>query len=255
MSLVFMDLETVPDRRRVESGEGVDYSAYIDLLRDQTGDENPFVPWVYHRPVSLALVFVGDGVIKAAVYEEGIAQQWWQGWEKSRAKIVTWNGRGFDLPVLEAAAVREGIQVPAWLAPTGQRKNWEDPRSRYSGTHLDLLDYATNLGGARRVSMSAYAAAVGVPGKLDTRGDDVASMHAAGKIAEISGYCCTDVLTLMGVYSRISACWDGQELLLGTVQEAASKFSELGEAIAKAVKKWEDSFALHQPERTTQDAT
>ena len=60
-----------------------------------------------------------------------ITENFWRGWEKyRRPTLVSFNGRGFDIPLLELAAFRYGVSVPGWFQAGG--KSFDQPRSRYN---------------------------------------------------------------------------------------------------------------------------
>jgi hypothetical protein len=102
------------------------------------------------------------------------------------ADLVTFNGRGFDLPVIESTILR----TPGAVAP---RLFSKAVRGRYDSGHIDVADYLTNHGGIAPVSFDLWCRSVGLVGKGDTHGDDVAELVAAGRIAEIHTYCLSDV--------------------------------------------------------------
>ncbi|PIV30149.1 MAG: hypothetical protein COS35_08295, partial [Zetaproteobacteria bacterium CG02_land_8_20_14_3_00_50_9] len=94
--------------------------------------------------------------------------------------------------------------------------------TRYSKQyHLDLLEVLSDFGASARCSMHEIATAFGVPGKLDTAGDDVRGMFETGQIAAIRNYCETDVCTTLLIYLR----W---QLFNGTISEGAYGRTVLG---------------------------
>jgi predicted PolB exonuclease-like 3'-5' exonuclease len=123
---------------------------------------------------------------------------------------VTWNGRGFDIPVLLWRSLRWRIAAPAWFRRVSGVESYG---YRFAPDwHLDLMDVMTGYGAARRVSLDAAARAVGAPGKLGTDGGDVGAMIAAGRLAEVRAYCELDVLNTYLV-------WLGWRHLAGELAE------------------------------------
>jgi predicted PolB exonuclease-like 3'-5' exonuclease len=117
--------------------------------------------------------------------------------KKERVTIVSWNGRGFDLPVIAARCLRHGLSFPWYYA---QR----EARYRFSAEgHIDLMDYLTDHGAGQRYSLDVAAKLVGLPGKLDCKGSDVASMIAAGQLEEVRAYCMQDVMQTAVLFLRV----------------------------------------------------
>jgi predicted PolB exonuclease-like 3'-5' exonuclease len=112
----------------------------------------------------------------------------------NRAKLVTFNGRGFDLPLLEFAAFRYGISARDYFQ--GGR------RDRYKG-QLDLMDWLSNYGACRMAGgLNLLSKMLGKPGKMGVAGDQVYAMYQAGKKQEINDYCVCDVLDTYFVFLR-----------------------------------------------------
>ena len=108
------------------------------------------------------------------------------------ATLVSFNGRGFDFPVMEATLIRAGASAPSLF-----RKS---VRGRYDAGHQDVCDYLSNHGSTAPVSQDLWSRAVGLPGKGAVSGGDVAAMMAEGRTAEVNAYCLADVLQLAIIY-------------------------------------------------------
>lgn len=134
-------------------------------------------------------------------------------------RLVTFNGRAFDVPVLKYRAMVHGLACPRWFSE-GDR--WNNYDARYSDAyHLDLLEVFSGFGASARCSMHEVASAFAVPGKLDTAGDDVRTLYEAGEIEAIRRYCETDVCTTLLLFLR----W---QLFNGGLSESAYARSLLG---------------------------
>jgi predicted PolB exonuclease-like 3'-5' exonuclease len=113
---------------------------------------------------------------------------------RERIKLITFNGRGFDLPLLELAAFRYGI--------TG-RDHFANSRKRYECWHLDMMDWLTNFGAFRMVGgLNLLSKLLGKPGKMSVKGDQVYQLYQAGKLQEINDYCMFDTLDTYFVFLR-----------------------------------------------------
>jgi predicted PolB exonuclease-like 3'-5' exonuclease len=164
-----------------------------------------------------------------------IAKGFWQGWRHyGRPTLVTFNGRGYDLPVLELAAYRYGFALPDWF--NVDARAYEQSRNRYNGAaHCDLMDLFSNFG-ASRVSggLNLLANLIGKPGKSDMDGSKVQDIHDAGGDREINDYCRCDVLDTYFVFLR-------SRVLLGKLS------LEEEQLIVGETKSWLESQAEEQP--------
>jgi len=126
------------------------------------------------------------------------------GWERyARPTFVTFNGRSFDIPLMELSAFRYGVSVPSWF--NIHDKSFEQYRNRYNvHSHFDLHEILTNFGSSWfRGGLNLAASLLNKPGKLDVQGCMVQDLYAAGKTAEISEYCRCDVLDTYFVFLRV----------------------------------------------------
>lgn len=214
--LVF-DIETAGDgdliRRVRYPGEALTEEAAIQRYRSeliaQTGKD--VFPPTFVLPISVAVAKVAPDfrLLDLAVLDEPeyrphvITKGFWQGWRHyNRPTIVSFNGRGYDIPVLELAAFRYGIPLPDWFNVYASA--YEQSRNRYnSSSHLDMMDLFSNFG-ATRVSggLNLLANLIGKPGKTGIDGSQVQDMYAAGKVKEINDYCRCDVLDTYFVFLR-----------------------------------------------------
>lgn len=217
--LVF-DIETVadgrlvqriryPDRPELTPAQAV--AEYRAQLLVASGGKSDFVPHTFHLPVSIAVAKVGpDFALQEVVTldrprfrPQVIARQFWKGWSSyGQPTLVTFNGRFFDLPVLELAAFRYGIAVPAWFTLAGP--SYQQPRNRYNATaHLDLQDLLTNFGATHvNGGLNLCAQLLGKPGKMDTKGHMVQDLWEAGERERVDDYCMCDALDTYFVFLR-----------------------------------------------------
>jgi 3'-5' exonuclease len=214
--LVF-DLESVADGALVSRlrypGEMLDPPAAIQRYRDElmAKFESDFIPYTFQYPISVAVAKVAAdfrlldvvALDDPAFRPHVIAENFWRGWERyHRPTLVSFNGRGFDLPMLELAAFRYGVSLPGWFL--ARAKSSDQPRNRYNtAAHLDLMELLTNFGSSRFVGgLNLAANLLGKPGKMDVQGHMVQDLFNAGRLAEINDYCRCDVLDTYFVFLR-----------------------------------------------------
>ena len=214
--LVF-DVETVADAPLVAklryAGQSLDPAAAVRRYRDELMEkyESDFIPYSFQIPISVAVgkVTAEFRLEDVVVLDEPqfrphvITENFWRGWEKyRRPTLVSFNGRGFDLPLLELAAFRYGVSVPGWFQGSG--KSFDQPRNRYNTTaHVDLCELLTNFGATRFTGgLNLAANLLGKPGKMEVQGDMVQDMYDAGRLVEINDYCRCDVLDTYFVLLR-----------------------------------------------------
>ncbi len=115
-------------------------------------------------------------------------------------RIIGWNSRGFDLPVIAARCLALGVPLEWYYR--GVRN--QDPRYRYSdAAHYDVKDYLGDYGAGRSAGLDAVAKSIGLPGKTGVDGSMVGAMVADGKLAEVLDYCACDVAQTFGVFLRL----------------------------------------------------
>lgn len=115
------------------------------------------------------------------------------------AQLVTFNGRGFDLPVLVHRSIKHGISAGRGLLIRAANENRYNPR-----THIDLMDSVTFMGATQRWPLAAYAIGYGFRSpKQDMDGAQVGAAVAAGRILDVARYCAGDVLATVHVYRAI----------------------------------------------------
>jgi predicted PolB exonuclease-like 3'-5' exonuclease len=173
-----------------------------------------------------------------------ITDQFWRGWEAyRRPTLVSFNGRTFDLPLLELAAFRYGISAPTWFSCSG--KTYEQPRNRYNTEcHLDLHDVLTNFGASRfNGGLNLVANLLGKPGKMDVQGYMVQDLWNEGKLTEINDYCRCDVLDTYFAFLRTMVMLgqlklDDEQRLVGEVKEWLTERVSQTPAYAAYLQGW-----------------
>ena len=113
--------------------------------------------------------------------------------------IVTFNGRGFDVPFIYLRSALLNVPI--------SKKNWLGYRYAVE-PHCDLAEQFTFYsvsgrdGAARRFNLDFYCKAFGIesPKSAGVTGMDVKDMMEAGKFREIAEYCLRDVRATVELY-------------------------------------------------------
>lgn len=233
-----LDLETVPDEALVSAvdGEPGPYDEklrrVLDARRARTGGRSDFLPLPYHRPVAACLLeAVEDGgvvhVTDAAVWtdrrepEPAFLEALWR--RLDGATLVSFHGKGFDLPVLELRSLKHGVPTPAWFAPA----------RRAGENHLDVKELLA--GAAPAAPLDLYAKLVGLPGKEDVAGADVQALYAAGALDRIAAYCMSDVVQTFLLFLRLRLV-DGSLLPDGYAESAEHARRSLPRLLAERLR-------------------
>jgi 3'-5' exonuclease len=220
-SVIVWDLETVPDLRGYAAANGLVGKA-DDEIREAIG--NKFPKHIYHSIVCIgALVAHAENdhwivdALGAPYVGERTERQLITAFVGKIAglnpQLVTFNGNGFDLPVLRYRAMINAVSAPGLAA--------RPYFSRYTEDALDLCDALSSFNSGARATLNEISRIMGMPGKPDgIDGGQVERYFREGKVKEIAEYCETDVLNTYRVWLRY-------ELFRGRLSEAAHQASEL----------------------------
>jgi len=216
--LVF-DVESVADPELVAKlkypDRDITPNEAVRAFRDELLEKNDtdFIPYPFQLPVAISVAKVDAEfrLLDLVTLDEPkyrphvMTDLFWRGWQAyNQPTLVTFNGRGFDIPLLELAAFRYGISIPAWFAL--RAKTYDQPRNRYNTeAHFDLCDVLSNFGATRMVGgLNLTANLLGKPGKMDTQGHMVQDLYEQGELARINHYCRCDVLDTFFVFLRVA---------------------------------------------------
>ena len=180
------DIETVPDvdlGRSLWDIEGLDDkdvgNAMMFRQQQKTGSE--FLPLHQHRVVAISVALRTRDTFRVWTLgdvdadESEIVRRFFDGIERYAPNLVSWNGSGFDLPVLHYRALKHGIQAPRyWETGDGERDyRYNNYLSRFHWRHIDLMDVLAGFQMRGRASLDQIAVMLGFPGKLGMSGDKV----------------------------------------------------------------------------------
>ena len=216
MNVLVFDIETVPDLeagRRLYGLDGLSdedvAKAMFHLRRQETGGSD-FLKLHLHRVVAISAVLRSRDALKVWSLgepqsdERELVQRFYDGIDKFTPTLVSWNGGGFDLPVLHYRALKHGISAPRyWDTGDDDRDfKWNNYLSRYHARHTDLMDVLSGYQARAVAPLDEVASMLGFPGKMGMSGAKVWDAFLAGGIADIRNYCETDVLNTYLVYLR-----------------------------------------------------
>lgn len=208
--LLCLDIETVPDR---------------ELLPPERADAFPRT--IHHKVVCVSFVEAeiersDEGCERYVVTgcrsggepdwdERRLLESFWSFFSRRATRLVTWNGRAFDMPTLLHRSMMHGVTAKGWYG--GGR--YDNYGYRYSDRlHCDLMDVISDFGASQRLSLQDTAVACGYPGKIGGHGSEVEAMVRAGRLVEVRAYCEIDTINLFGLYAR-------QGLLTGRLDRSA----------------------------------
>jgi predicted PolB exonuclease-like 3'-5' exonuclease len=225
MTILVFDIETIPD---VESGrklydlEGLSdedtAQALFALRRAKVGHD--FLPLHLQKVVAISLVMSNSSTLKVwslgdeQSKEKDLIHRFFTGIDKHTPTLVSWNGSGFDLPVLHYRALLHGISAPTyWEAGEQQQAfKWNNYLNRLHYRHLDLMDVIAGYQNKAFAPLDEVATMLGFPGKMGMSGSKVWEQYLAGQLKCIRDYCETDVLNTYAVFLRF-------ELMRGMLSE------------------------------------
>jgi predicted PolB exonuclease-like 3'-5' exonuclease len=214
--ILAFDIETVPDIAGLRLLHGIDSNVSdrdvaefaFRERRAQTGQD--FLPLHLHRVVAIACAlregesFRCWSLGSAADGEGELIRRFFDGIEKYTPQLVSWNGGGFDLPVLHYRSLVHGLSAPRyWDTGDEDREfRFNNYLSRYHARHLDLMDLLALYQSRNFVRLDELARLLGFPGKLGMEGSKVWEAFRAGEIGAIRDYCETDAANTYLLFLR-----------------------------------------------------
>jgi predicted PolB exonuclease-like 3'-5' exonuclease len=169
-----------------------------------------------------------DGLEIMSGSESEVLSRFWEVAEGMR--LVSFNGRHFDLPVLESRSLRHGLALPWYFADGSVRDD--------ATLHLDLLQFLSNGEPRNRARLHDYCKLVGLPGKMGMDGSRVSELVREQRTAELAAYCATDVLQTLGLFLRVQrlrgACQPrAYPAMLRGVRDAIARITEGRESLER----------------------
>ena len=234
------DCETVPDVGLVRSefsldGEALEVSKKAFELQEQKSGYS-FLPIPFHQVVAISAVISDDfGKFQKVSSIEGdtekeMIKNFLNFIDKKEPKLISFNGRAFDMPMLMIRAMKYNLSCFAYFEKENRDTNknkWDNYRSRYSDRfHVDLMDHIGEFGAVRGLKLDLLCKMTGLPGKYDVQGGEVSELYYKNEIVKIKEYCESDVLNTYWLYLKY-------ELLKGniTIEEYFSNIQSMKEGI------------------------
>ncbi|MDV2860567.1 3'-5' exonuclease [Psychrobacter sp. CAM01] len=215
--LVF-DIETVADTdaaRRIypqlaELNDADALSALTAIRTQEAGHD--FMRLPLQRIVCISALYIKDGQFSLfsltadKFSEKDILAKFFRAFSdlKKLPQLISWNGSGFDIPVLIYRAMQYDLAAP-WLFEEGERiKNmrFDNYVNRFHTRHLDLMDRFSQYGASRREAMDVVASLYGLPGKTSVDGSMVGDLVNEADWQTLSIYCESDVMNTWLIYLR-----------------------------------------------------
>ena len=249
MNTLVFDIETVPDTnlgRRLYSLKDLSDEHVAQIMftkrRQETGSD--FLSHEQQRVVAISVVMRSRDSLKVwslgeeASSEKDLIERFFDGLDKFTPDLVSWNGAGFDLPVLNYRSLLHGITAARYweLGDADQSFRFSNYLSRFHWRHMDLMDILSGFQGRGRASLNDIATLLGLPGKVGMHGGEVWPAFLAGDVARIRAYCETDVLNTYLIYLRF-------QLLRGRLNSTEHAYE-----VAKVRTLLLESSALHLQE-------
>lgn len=215
MNVLAFDIETVPDidgGRRLYGVDDLDPSEVAEVMftkrREKTDSE--FLPVHLHCVVTISAVLRSGEVFKVWSLgredsgEAEIISRFFDGIARYTPTLVTWNGSGFDLPVLHYRSLLHGIAAPRYwdVGDDDKAFRWNNYLNRFHYRHTDLMDVLAGHQARCAASLDEVAVLCGLPGKMGMDGSKVWDAYQQGQLGAIRNYCETDALNTYLLYLR-----------------------------------------------------
>ena len=213
MHVFVFDIETIPDidgARRLYDLHGLDdedvAKAVFHLRRQESGSE--FLRHHLHKIVAISAVLASGDRFKVwslgdeESSEQDLIQRFFDGIERYVPRLVSWNGSGFDLPVIHYRSLLYPINAHRYW-DSGQHDSqfrYNNYLSRFHERHTDLMDVLAAYQPRAAMRLDQIATLCGFPGKMGMDGSKVWDTWLTGDLKSIRDYCETDVLNTYLVY-------------------------------------------------------
>ena len=217
MNILVFDVETIPDidsGKKIFNLEGLSDKNAAELMfshrYQKSNGRTEFLQHYLHKIVAISVVLKTDD--KLSVWSLGdkdsteteLLERFFEGIERYTPVIVSWNGSGFDLPVIHYRSLIHGVVAQRYWenGDDDQSFRWNNYLSRFHSRHTDLMDVLSGYITTARAPLNEIATILGFPGKMGMSGEKVWDCYLDGDIESIRNYCETDVLNTYLIYLK-----------------------------------------------------
>ena len=213
MNVLIFDIETVPDTSggaKLLELEGLSKKDIIKAMEHTQFQKSGtmFQPLHLHKIVAISVLYKNNEKLSLLSLgdedseESDLLNLFFSAIDKYQPQLVSWNGKGFDSPVVHYRALIHGVSsIKYWDKGDDDREfKWNNYLNRYHDRHLDLMDVMS--GYKKPASLTDIAQLIGAPGKYGIDGSKVTDYYLANDIKKIRDYCETDVLNTYFVFLR-----------------------------------------------------
>ncbi|TQR33755.1 polysaccharide biosynthesis protein [Campylobacter sp. MIT 99-7217] len=206
--ICIFDCESILDTeliRRVWNLEGEDFEVSKEAMKKQFEESaSEFLPLPFHKVISICAVitdhfgkFIKVNKIEGESEAEMISN-FFKFIDKFSPKLVSFNGKNYDMPLLVLRALKYNIKASTYLDTISDK--WNNYKSRFNELkHCDLFE---SLGAGRGMRLDTICAMANLPGKYDVHGDQVLELFYQNELEKIHEYCESDVLNTFMLYLK-----------------------------------------------------
>ena len=207
------DIETIPDVAGIRRLHGLPADlpdaevAEIAFQMRRVKSGSDFLALHLHRVVVVSCVLRSDEGIRVFSLEgqeKDLIQRFYDGLEKFVPQLVSWNGGGFDLPVMNYRGLMHGVSAPMFWETGDENRDfrYNNYVSRYHSRHLDLMDVLAMYQPRNNAPLDEVAQLAGLPGKIGIGGAKVWETWLAGETGKVRDYCEVDTLNTYLLFVR-----------------------------------------------------
>lgn len=218
MAIMVFDIETVPDLvtgrlvNKIDPNlDQLEIIKVLQLMNRQKKQGSEFLQHYLHKIVAISVLVQDDKFLKIWSLgnqtndEKDLLERFFHGLEIYQPTLVSWNGTGFDLPVIHYRALLHQV-VSKIYWETGEQVSafkWNNYLNRYHSRHIDVMDVLSGYQKSAVASLDDVATMLGFPGKMVLTGDQVLNCYLAEDFQSIRNYCEIDVLNTYLIFIRL----------------------------------------------------